>query len=722
MFEADLASVRLTMAIDPLLRLAILSGKVAVVSHHVRRGIDVNCVDPAGRSPLMLAAGRGHVDVCTLLLEAGADSRTRDAIGFDAETVAQAGGHVACADAIKAFRIKLEPPVVAPPTVVDEDNDEWSLGEWVVDEPVPPPPVDTNYLAELVGAQAQITRHRPIDHTSRWDDIELELPDPIELVRTRRQVRLDEVLGGLRRLLCEARLTGRVDEVAIEQMVSGLPADLTQLQSERLELERGSSSDATSLYEQRESLVATVRRAVLDMGASLEPREFWTQCGLDSEISDSDDEDIDDVLELAVCLEPRDEDELLAIYEAEVAQARKLSGNDEDELALRMADALERAIGVVAESDVALETLSGQSQDGEPAGRGDGESADDDDDVLEELGPDRSLPVIASARRALKTASGSLERRAFIKVMRASDTVWSQLNGVMDELESTSMANRIRTSLQTELASALTARRRLVEANLHLVLEMALRYRNRGLSALDLVQEGALGLLKAVARFDPERGSALGNYATWWIRAALDRALCNQGLLVRIPVHRHELLGKIAAARRALWHQLGGDPDPEMIARYIADESIDADASRIIVGRPGGHITAEKVTSILVFETTTVALDSIDEAALAEAQENKPLSPEEQLFELELRAQVDHALSTLVPGQAEIIKLRFGLRDREEHTLEEIGGLYDVTRERIRQREKKALGDLRHPSRSRQLSVYYGEGMQPPSDEETIDE
>ena len=265
-----------------------------------------------------------------------------------------------------------------------------------------------------------------------------------------------------------------------------------------------------------------------------------------------------------------------------------------------------------------------------------------------------------------------------------------RLDGASEE-EKAQIKQEIKT-LQRDVDKGADAKKRLAEANLRLVVSIAKRYVGRGMLFLDLIQEGNLGLIKAVEKFDYKKGYKFSTYATWWIRQAITRAIADQARTIRIPVHMVETINKLIRVSRQLLQELGREPSPEEIAKEM-------------------NMPVERVREILKISQEPVSLETPigeeEDSHLGDfiKDDNVPVPADAAAFTL-LKEQLEEVLGTLTEREQKVLTLRFGLEDGRARTLEEVGKEFNVTRERIRQIEAKALRKLRHPSRSRKLKDY----------------
>lgn len=694
-----------------LFRMAVKSGSLPTVLLHIRRGLNVNAVGDRGRTPLMIAAASGRLEVCRLLLEEGAEAAARDAEGNSAVTIARSLGQHAVADLVAGYlrepaAARMLAPVVAPPLPPPETvtlqshapavgqeerlappagpmlDDLVTEGGWDAEpEPGPPPDHDQGRFEEALAVQGAISARTAVNGDADWSDVTVDLPRAGAGAGPSTE---GSTTAGVRRLLLQAVVSGLVSSEQLADAAAPGKAG-------------GLAPDA----------VTQLAAVLEDLGCELvdAPSDPWPAALLRTgEASPRDRHQARDAAAFLEDVASAGSDPLAA-FEADAARRKVLRKGDQGALwkAYRqgrrdLAFALSGAPHVLDELVSRLDRLSIRRPETGPW------SATDD---AEDPGESEEAPVDpAGASLDVLDPQLAYDLGLAVQRARASDNPETGLADHLLELNlPVHLIDQVRRALLLDPASATAcaelsvalrkierARRTLVEAHQRFVRRIAERYDNRGLDLMDRIQEGNIGLLKAIEKFDVARGFAFTTYATWWVRQAITRAIADQGRAIRIPVHRQESISKVGRAARAFQNQYGR-------------EASAAELSALLDLPPG----TVAVALSLGFEM--VALEASESETgcrqLAETLvDPNATPPDEAVAAVELSQAVASVLGALSAREERIVRLRFGLNLISDQTLEEIGDPIGVTRERIRQIEHKALQRLKHPSRSRRLWAF----------------
>ncbi|MDR3515788.1 MAG: sigma-70 family RNA polymerase sigma factor [Azospirillaceae bacterium] len=689
---------------------AVALGIEAAVRHHLGIGHNVNSQDAKGQTPLFIAAAKGYANICAILLEAGADVAAKDCAGVTALDVAIQNKRSDVWELLQRV-LKVESPAAPEPdpwgpspplpeTVsidvipLNEEEGELDLSGWQPEVNLPPPPEDPLVLPDVRSTQRGLGEHIPIDLDEDWSDVEITLP---ELIARRRRRRDNEEetrwLGDASTLVLAALRDGEVPESLIESITPAMGVD----------------GDDEGVVDYDAMLRMTLGDLGVRVGDDEDARIIFD--GPDGETEERYSLEISEAMQfLRTCLERREEP--LTQYLNALSNIKVLSREDEQAIGRAMEDGMSMALTAVASSSVAMNVILETVDQAErheiewdsviaddPAYMdADAPLDDDPDDMPDEVGEDEAaadilLPAALSARitslregyAALGVAAPEyrpaltqeLGRR--IQALGLREKFVERLRSVVEDKEAD---QAIRERLSAGLEKTRKAKDRLFHSNQKMVFWIARKYQRRGLPLMDIVQEGSLGLMKAVEKFDYSRGNKFSTYATWWIRQGISRAIADQSRLIRVPVHMVEFINKVRRARQEHEILRGREPTAQELAAKL-------------------EISEAKAAKALVLLHDVASLDEGDanENRLSDVLVDSAPSPEDGILQKEREAIICEELSGMDSRDQDVICLRFGIGEDSEHTLEEVGQRYGVTRERIRQIESKALAHLSHPLR-----------------------
>lgn len=739
--------------LNRFLKMAVMAGVESAVQIHVDRGDDLNARDGNGLTLLMLAASRNKSAMCKLLLDAGADKDLLDPSGKSAHAIAVAAGADEAATVLVAAIAniedinKLAPSVAAPSgepivpmgnqasersmhligangTKVDmtpptaqfnkeesgepENTHEFDLFGWEPEENNPPPEADSSVVEAASAIQAAISEYEPIDSSVGWEDIDAYLPESsLPLARAEDA----EARERLRLLLLRAVREGSVPIMKV--------AELT-------------FNDDRSANLEAEALLSMVLN---DLGAEVDERFEYVSAAesfkvfITPEETPDEEEIVDYALAFVANLASR-QTEPLRIYQKEFQREKLISAEEEVSLAKAMEIALKQALDALAawphgihltlaaghlvktrrrpliwlslgpieaqpdlgadiddDSDVALAAPDQTDEEVEP---------DDDSqfDTAPPLGNHAADFMDALSRLAILPVNSARQGpewravRETLSALRLNRRFLLELTDVEDDGDCDAAA-----LFATAIQADKLARERMAVANLKLVFYLAKKHLYSGEPLDDLVQEGNIGLLKAVERFDWRRGNKFSTYATWWIRQQIWRHIADNHRTIRVPVHMYEKMQRLTRETRAFESETGRAPELDEMAACMG-------------------MSADKVIALQSISPEPLSIHDIpiDELIAADVRSDfESPDPFDIVSESELRETVDKLLSTLKPKEEKILRLRFGIGINGSLTLDDIGQIFEVTRERVRQIEAASIRKLQLPSRINELSsVFFG--------------
>lgn len=723
--------------LNSLFRIAALSGVESSVRLHIERGDDVNARDAKGHTPLMIAAGRDKAAICALLLEAEADQSLTDPLGRDALAIAiearatsavallsevrlriatnpdaapEAAAKAESAESAGVPHLAADPQPSQPPVEQQEGKlGDWDDGQdsvsgfdlssWAPEATVQVPQDDANARESSRSLQLAVSAFVPVDHAADWADLNPYLPAAsapiIKAIAEERLVHLQRIL-----------LRGLREGSVPAELVSGFAL-----------LPDGEAAP---------DIDQALRMTLNDLGAEVDERVERKAADVDFRVNTDEEPTLDEEAPLAAAVEyfeirAADRSSPMRLYQAAMQSQERLTGAQEVELGQAMEEALEQAMDALAAwpagIDQVLEAAAAALR-GERPLESVAMAEIDEQDPSGMNGNEQQIPVYQSKplldsaeddldeAPALDTSQFFASAKKLMTIVRAEEPPGELWKATRSELTSMRLARPFLLGLaehatgdshpsavafRRAVETRLQTRERLALANLKLVRSIAARYYHRGMAMDDLIQEGNIGLLKSVEKFDWRRGFKFSTYATWWIRQAITRAVGNDSRLIRVPIHVHEHAMRVWPIADAFESAHGRPARLDELCAIL-------------------EMPPKRLAPVLRALEPTVSLDEHCVESLVAADfdaTHSPTEPSEAMEAAELLAVLNKMLADLGKRPAQILRMRFGFDGVAPMTLDEIGQCMDVTRERIRQIEAKALRQMKHPARNLELRAWF---------------